>query len=105
MFMNFLKDQVDSTIPASDLKQRLLIISDMINAIVGASFEIIERFESYMKEKDGEFPMNFFAEIFIQLLINEMGNRGLAYGIEVPKEEFKKTFLKNFSSVDPTKLN
>jgi hypothetical protein len=77
----------------------------MIRAIVGATFTIIEKFEGYMKEKDNEFPMNFFTEFLVQMLMQEMEERGLAYGISIPKEEFNKTFLKNISSVDPTKLN
>lgn len=104
-FLRFLKERVDSEIPVDDLKHRLHIISDMIRAIVGATFTIIEKFEGYMKEKDNEFPMNFFTEFLVQMLMQEMEERGLAYGISIPKEEFNKTFLKNISSVDPTKLN
>lgn len=105
IFLRFLKEKVDSEIPVDDLKHRLHIISNMIRAIVGATFTIIEKFEGYMKEKDNEFPMNFFTEFLVQMLMQEMEERGLAYGISIPKEEFNKTFLKNISSVDPTKLN
>ena len=105
MFLKFLEEKVDLEVPANNLKDRIYIISDIIRAIVSASFVIVEKFENHMKEKDNEFPRNFFFEVFIQILMIEMGERGLAYGISVPKEEFEKKFMKNIFSVDPTKLN
>lgn len=105
MFLIFLKEKVDSEIPPNNSKDRIHIISDIIKAIVGASFIIIEKFESYMKEKDSDFPPNFFFEVFVQILVFEMQERGLAYGVSIPKEEFNKTFLKEFPPIDPKDLN